>query len=116
LLKSGQMQPLRNRNVRWFRPMIAGLMSGMILLLSVFASSGALHLKLHPDSSAPQHGTCAICSIAQGQVEIPVDATPDVFAPLSVSWTLPSLRSNPVTDVDLSVASSRGPPASVSSL
>ena len=116
LLKSAQMHPSCNRNVQWFKPVLSGLMAGMIVLLSVVASSGALHLKLHQDSSAPQHGTCAICSISQGHVETSVACSPEVFATLSVSWTLPSLRSTPVTDADFSVASSRGPPVSVSSL
>jgi len=110
------MQPLRNQNVRWFRLAIAGLMSGMLLLLAVTAASGALHLKLHPDGSSSQHGTCAVCSFAHGQVETLIDTTPEVFAPLSVSWTLPALRSVPLMDVDLAVAFSRGPPPSDSSL
>ncbi|MFO1513898.1 MAG: hypothetical protein U1F83_13445 [Verrucomicrobiota bacterium] len=91
-------------------------MSGIILLLAVFSSSEGLHLKLHQDASAPQHGQCAVCSIAQGHVEIPVAVVSGVFASLSVSWTLPSLSTTPAQDPDFSVASSRGPPASVSSL
>jgi len=116
LLKSIQMQPLRNRNVRWFRPAIASLMSGIMVLLAVSAASGALHLKLHTDGSSSQHGTCAICSFAHGQVETLVAVTPEVFAPLSVSWTLSVLQSLPLANVDRSVAFCRGPPASGSSL
>jgi len=116
VLESAQMHLSFKQNVRWFKPVIAGLMVGVVLLLAVFSSSEGLHLKLHQDSTAPQHGPCAICSVVQGHLELPVADASGVFASSSVSWTLPASLDIASPDADFSVASSRGPPVSVSSL
>ncbi len=110
------MQPLVRSNVRWLRPAFAGLMAAIVLGLSVFASSERLHAALHQDPGAAHHLPCAICSFAHGQLELPAPALFDVPAALSVSWTLPAFQSALTHPADFSVASSRGPPASVSSL
>ena len=110
------MQTLFRQNTRWVRPLMAGLMAGMVLLLSVFAASEKLHLALHQESATSSHTPCAVCSVSQGLVEVPVTLASAVSASLSVSWTLPSLEAALPRPIDFSVATSRGPPASVSSL
>ena len=110
------MQSKLKQNARWFRPVVAGLMAAAVLVLTVFASSEKLHLTLHENSGVPHDGPCAVCSVAQGHLEVPTPVVSAVFAALSVSWTLPSLKTAAPTEADFSVASSRGPPASVSSL
>lgn len=114
VLESALMQSLVRRQTRRLRPAMAGLMAAIVLLLALFASSERLHLTLHHDGA--HHLPCAVCSFAQGQVEMPMATVSDPVAPLSVAWTLPSDTSVPVPDADFSVASSRGPPDSVSSL
>lgn len=97
------------------RPVFAGLMAALVLVLSVFAASEKLHLTTHQDTAPTGHGSCAVCSLNKGQVEVPVTVVSGVSTPLSGSWTLPLLVAAWPQPVDLSVASSRGPPVSVSS-
>jgi hypothetical protein len=110
------MQSLFKQNLRWVRPAVAGLMAALVLVLTVFASSEGLHHKLHDGPAAAHHGPCAVCSVAQGHLEIPAPVVSGLLAALSVSWTLPFLKTAAPLEADFSVASSRGPPASVSSL
>lgn len=110
------MQAFGSRSKRAIKPALAGLMAALVFVLSLFASSERLHLKLHGDSSVPHQSSCAVCSIAQGQFEFSPVTASQIAAPLSVSWTLPCFQDAPKQDADFSVASSRGPPASVSSL
>lgn len=110
------MQASVSRSRRWIKPVFAGLMATLVLVLSLFASSERLHLKLHGDSNVPHQSSCAVCTIAQGQLEFTAATVAQTAAPLSVSWTLPCFQAAPEADADFSVASSRGPPASVSSL
>jgi hypothetical protein len=105
-----------NQKVRWLKPAIAGLMAAMVLVLALFAASEDLHLKLHQDSPTAHHGPCAICSVAQGQFEAPAVNALAVVAPPSISWTLSAADFTLPQAADFSVASSRGPPAAVSSL
>jgi len=110
------MQPLHQQPSRWLKPAIAGLMAAIVLLLALFVSNERLHLTLHQDSATPHHLPCAVCSFAQGQLQMPAADLSEVIAALSVSWTLPSFQTAWAPEIDLSVASSRGPPVSVSSL
>ena len=110
------MQAFVITSKRYVKPVFAGLMASLVFVLSLFAASERLHLKLHEDSSAPHQGSCAVCTIAQGQVEFTPATASQIVGPLSVSWTLPCFQTAPKQDADFSTASSRGPPASVSSL
>jgi hypothetical protein len=110
------MQQLVRKSIRRSNPAFAGLMAAFVLLLGLFASSEKLHLTLHQDSGAHHHLPCAVCSFAEGQLEIPAANVSEVVAAMSVSWTIPSLQIVLPLEIDFSVASSRGPPLSVSSL
>ena len=110
------MQAFVSRSRRWIKPVFAGLMAPLVLVLSLFASSERLHLKLHGDANVPHQSSCAVCTLAQGQLEFTPATVSQVVAALSISWTLPCFQTAPEADADFSVASSRGPPASVSSL
>jgi len=115
LLKSTSMQGFISRSKRRIKPAFAGLMAALVFVLALFASSEKLHLKLH-DSSAPHQSSCAVCTIAQGQVDFSLATPSPIAVPLSVSWTLPGYQATFKKGADFSVASSRGPPASVSSV
>ena len=91
-------------------------MAAMVLVLALFAASQDLHLKLHQDASPAHHGPCAICSVAQGQLEAPVIGAFAILATPSVSWTVAVADHALPKAVDFSVASSRGPPVLISSL
>jgi hypothetical protein len=90
-------------------------MALLLLLLGLLASNERIHSQLHTDSPAT-HGSCAICAVAKGQLDAPTITQSFAVALLSFSWTIPVLGSARLQTVDLSVASSRGPPASFSSL
>lgn len=110
------MQALASKCRRGIKPVFAGLMAMLMLVMSLFASSERLHDKFHAGDGRAHQVPCALCTMAQGQLEVAAVAVPQVVAPQSVSWLLPLLQSTPHQDVDFSVASSRGPPAAASSL
>jgi hypothetical protein len=110
------MQAFVSKNRPVAKPVFAGLLAAFVFVLSVFASSEKLHLALHEDSAAPHQSSCAICTMAQGLVDFTPATSSQSAVPLSVSWTLPGYQATFKKDADFSVASSRGPPASVSSL
>jgi len=93
---------------------LAGLLVGLILLLTLASTCHWLHNQLHASADHDQT-PCAVCTIAKGQLDAPVVAVSEVFASLSVAWTVPSFQTAPLCAIDVSVAPSRGPPASVSS-
>jgi hypothetical protein len=115
LLKSASMQPLSHRPVVWFKPALAGLMAGLILLLALVASSESLHHQFHGNSTDGQ-SPCAICSVVRGHMDAPASTLPQAAVSMFFAWTLPRVESAMPHPVDYSVASSRGPPASTASL
>lgn len=110
------MQSFYPQHSRWVKPAMAGLMAAIVLALALFASSERLHHAFHQDATSAHPVPCAACSLAQGQVELPGAAVSEVFAPLSVAWTIPSFSPATTQEADFYVASSRGPPVSISSL
>jgi hypothetical protein len=89
-------------------------LAGFFLLLTLASSFHRLHGQLHSPAEH-DHSPCAICTIAKGQLDTPVVSVSEVFASLSVAWTLPAVQVIVPAAIDLSVAPSRGPPVSVSS-
>jgi hypothetical protein len=114
LLKSLQMQPLFRWKPSALKPAMSGILATLVFLMSLATASDGLHLKLHGDASH-NHGPCAVCTIAKGQLDAPLIHVSEVFASLSVAWTLPSVQTIVRAAIDLAVAPSRGPPATVSS-
>ncbi len=109
------MQPLPKRQVVWLKPVLAGLMAGLVLLLALVASSESLHHQFHGSSTDGQ-SPCAICSVVRGHMDAPASTLPQAAVTIFFAWTLPHVESAMPQPVDGSVASSRGPPASVPSL
>ena len=109
------MPQATQRKAVWCRPVFAGLMVALLLLLGLVASNERIHSQLHTDSPAT-HGSCSVCALAKGQLDAPAIFLSFVVASPSLAWTVPLLRSAPPPAADFSVASSRGPPASISSL
>ena len=109
------MQPPFTRQTVRLKPALAGLMTALVLWLCLVASSDGLHHEFH-SSSAEGPNPCAICSVVRGRIDTPAPESPAPALALSIAWTLPQLQSAMPSPVDGSVASTRGPPASVSSL
>ena len=109
------MSQATTRKIGWCRPVLAGLMSCLLLVLGLVASNERIHAQLHADSPAT-HGACSVCALAKGQLDAPAISEPFGVALQSLSWIVPSLESVTPSVPDLSVASSRGPPAPTSSL
>lgn len=97
------------------RPALAGLMVGLLLLLGLAAANEQFHARLHANDSV-KHGPCSVCALAQGQLD-----TPAIFpgwalaGPTLVRFISPHVEVRPLP-VEFSVATSRGPPLSVSPL
>ena len=87
----------------------------LLLLLGLLASNERIHSQLHTDSPAT-HGSCSVCAVAKGQLDAPTTFPSFACALQPLAWTVPLLESDRLLAVDLSVASSRGPPTSASSL
>jgi len=108
------MRPPFQWKLSSLKPVLAGLLAVLILLLTLASTCHWLHGQLHAGADHDQ-SPCAACTIAKGQLDTPVVLVSEVFASLSVAWTLPSVQVLVPIAIDLSVAPSRGPPASVSS-
>jgi hypothetical protein len=109
------MQPLFKSQAVRFKPALAGLMAGLVLWLALLASSDCLHHQFHGSSTDGQ-SPCAICSVVRGHMDAPTSASPEATVALVVAWTLPRLESTMPHPVDGWGDSTRGPPASLSSL
>ena len=108
------MRPLSQWKLSSLKPAFAGLLAGLVLLLTLASTCHWLHSQLHASADHDQT-PCAVCTIAKGQLDAPVVQVSEVFASLSVAWTLSSFQTVLPCVIDLSVAPSRGPPVSVSS-
>lgn len=100
---------------RWPASALAALLAILLLLLGVLAVNDQIHARLHADSPA-SHGSCSVCALAKGQVDVSTVLRSISVLPVSLVWTIPVLESTAPQAIDFSVASSRGPPDSVSSL
>src|SRR5947209_6197765 len=98
------------------KSVLASLMAALVVLLSLFAASENLHQELHSSSGGHYHGSCAVCRLVEGQVDVPVTSVTEILVPVSISWTVPHSENAEPHSPDFSVASSRGPPPIVSSL
>jgi hypothetical protein len=107
--------PWADKTRRCVRSALAGLMAAMLLVLTLLASHEKVHAALHQDAAESHPLACAVCSVAQGQWDVPHSVVPEVVTTLSVTWTVACLEPLTLQGSDFSVASSRGPPASVSS-
>lgn len=109
------MQPPFTRQTTQLKLALAGLMTGLVLWLPLVASSEFLHQQFHGHAMEGP-SPCAICSVVRGHLDAPAPLTPAPTLVLSLAWTLPQLQFALPSPVDGSVASTRGPPASISSL
>lgn len=109
------MRPSSQLKLGLLRPVLAGLLAALFVGMTLIGASERLHLQLHADDEGHGHRPCAVCAIVKGQVDAPSVTVSEIFASLSVAWTLPTVQALAPAAIDLSVAPSRGPPASVSS-
>jgi hypothetical protein len=91
------------------KPLIAGLLLGMFLLVLAMAQSWALHRLVHPDAGRPGH-KCAVTLLTDGQVDA---ASEDLQVTITPMVAIPSVRPAALllAAVDYSLLPSRGPPA-----
>jgi len=89
---------------------MAGLMAGLMLVLTLLASSDSLHRALHGNSGR-DHGQCAVCSLHQGKLDAPNTVQPMAVVPVSIARALPQAHFEFVQSFDYSLSPSRGPPA-----
>lgn len=105
-----------HKQVSWFKPVLAGLLALLMLAMTLVSASNRLHSHFHAgDDHGHESIPCPVCSIAKGQVDAPVVPVSEVFASLSVAWTLPADSAVIPTPVEFLTVLSRGPPASGSS-
>src|SRR5688572_8062619 len=97
------------------KPVLAGLLATLFLGMLLIGANDRLHGQFHGNDAEHSHSPCAVCAIVKGQVDSPPVVVSEVFASLSVAWTLPLPQTADPVAVDLSAAPSRGPPVSVSS-
>ena len=110
------MRPSFQLKLSSLKPVWASLLAVLVILLTFAATSERLHFQLHADGDAAHaHGPCAVCAIVKGHVDAPGVVVSEVFAALSVAWTLPPPQTLALASFDLLTAPNRGPPASVSS-
>lgn len=92
-------------------------MALLFMGMTLVGASDRLHSQFHAEGNAGDHShaPCAVCAIVKGQVDTPVVVVSEVFASLSVAWTLPMVEFVSPQAVEISSAPNRGPPISVSS-
>lgn len=109
------MRPSSLQKHSLLKPVFAGLLAALFLGMMLIGASEGLHARLHAADAEHHHSPCAVCAIAKSQVDAPTIGVSEIFASLSVVWTV-SFPVLPVPEmVDLRAAPNRGPPASVSS-
>jgi hypothetical protein len=101
VLKSAAMHRVSNNRIGWVRVSMAGLMTGLMLVLVLLSASGSLHRAFHGDSQQ-DHGQCAVCSIHQGKLDAPDIAQPMAVVPVFVAWASPQSDSEFVCSFDYS--------------
>lgn len=106
---------MQKQIVRVGKPVLAGVLAAAMLLLALLASSDRLHFRLH-DNGGPNHGQCAVCAVATGQLEISSGVASVVMPVSAFVWTLPVWQAPLPVGMDFPVTGPRGPPASVASL
>lgn len=105
----------RTQISRWCQSILAALLAGLLLLLGLVAASEGFHAWLHSEGSA-KHANCSACTLAKGQVDSAASFPCLVLSRQVVVWTASVDSGIRSQKVDLSSASSRGPPISVSLL
>lgn len=97
------------------KPVLAGLLAALFVVLTLIGANERLHAQLHAGDEEHEHGPCAVCSIVKSQVDVPDVTVSEIFATLSVVWTVSFPVAPVFGSVELCAAPSRGPPAAVSS-
>jgi hypothetical protein len=110
------MRPVFPWKVSSLKPALAGLLAVLFVGMIMFGASERLHAQFHGEETEHSQSPCVICALVNSQVDAPLVPVSEVFASLSVVWTV----SFPVTSVPESVdgltAPNRGPPVSAASL
>jgi hypothetical protein len=113
------MRPLFPWKVSSLKPVLAGLLAAFFLGIMMVGASERLHAQFHGDeaehSHSPSHSPCVICALVNSQVDAPLVPVSEVFAALSVVWTVSFPVTSAPESVDLLTAPNRGPPASTAS-
>lgn len=111
-----RMRPKSPWKVSLLKPVLAGLLAVIFLGMILFGASERLHAQFHGEDTEPGHGPCVICALVNGQVDAPLVPVSEVFASLSVVWTVSFPVAPVMESVDLGTAPNRGPPVFAASL
>lgn len=114
LLNSAAMQQFLAKATGWLRHAMTGLVAVWLLGLGLLAASGNVHQALHADA-ATAHAPCAVCLLAQGQLEAVGSELPILLTTAPLGWSLSPYQAVTPQGFDYSVAFSRGPPTSIPS-
>ena len=109
------MRPSSPLKLSSLKPVLAGLLAALFVAMTLIGASERLHAQLHANEDEHHHSPCAVCAIVKSQVAAPDIAVSEIFAPLSVVWTVALPPSPAPESVDLVTAPNRGPPVLVSS-
>ena len=106
-----QLEPRLSGLRRVAKPVLTGLLAGLLLVCGALSVSNALHQSLHNDAAGSHH-LCLVCLFAKGQVSA---ADVALVAALLVLCPLLSFRAgnpSPLPAFDYRLSPSRAPPAS----
>jgi len=81
----------------------------LFITFQLFATCGALHNRIHPDSADPQH-SCALTLWTQGQVSLGDGMIALVVFVALLLFSLPPLPTPVFSSIDCRLRFSRGPP------
>ena len=96
------------------RPVMAGLLALLLLVVSIISVNHSLHQSLHNDKSANAH-FCLFCSFAKGQVSVADVALIAAVLTLFYSCVTRLANPSPFPGVDYRLSPSRAPPSFIAS-
>jgi hypothetical protein len=97
------------------KPVLAGLLAVLLLFTATLAASPSLHQLLHDNTAADSH-FCAVCLLAQGQVQ-PTEIIPVICAFIfSLLLLVFTARAAACLQIDCRLSRSRAPPSFLLSL
>lgn len=97
----------------FLKPVIAGFVAVLFVVLGVASAHDRLHFQLHA-SEDHEHGACPVCAIVKGQLDSSTTVFSSVEPFATLVWHLPALVLAETESVLLDSTPTRGPPVFVS--
>ena len=93
------------------KPVLTGLLAGLLLVCGALSVSYALHQSLHNDSGRSHH-LCLVCMFAKGQVSAAEVTLVSALLVLCLLISLCATDPSPLSAFDYRLSPSRAPPPS----